>query len=91
MTKFNEKAWLKPYSYINTKLRQKRTTKMNFEKDFFKMMKLVTTERRINYLVSELMYHGNFISNRNKKSQILMGKPAYLALSTLDLSKTVIY
>ena len=87
--KFNQKAWLKPYSYINTKLRKK--SKMNFEKDFFKMMKLVTTERRRNYLVSEPMYHGKFISNRNKKSQILMSKPAYLALSTLDLSKTVMY
>ena len=53
--KFNQKAWLKPYSYINTKLRKK--AKMNFEKDFFKMMKLVTTERRRNYLVSEPMYH----------------------------------
>ena len=34
--KFNEKAWLKPYIKMNTKLRQK--AKNNFEKDFFKLM-----------------------------------------------------
>ena len=54
---------------MNTKQRQK--AKDNVEKDFFKLMnaivfgeckkyrdiKLVTTERRRNYLVSELTYH----------------------------------
>ena len=34
--KFNQKAWLKPDIYINTKLR--KTTKDNFEKDFFNLM-----------------------------------------------------
>ena len=73
MIKFNQKAWLKPYIDINTKLRQK--AKSNFEKEFFKLMnnaifgktmenlrkhgniKLVTTRRRRNYLVSEPNYH----------------------------------
>ena len=73
VNKFNQKAWLKPYVDMNTKLRQK--AKNNFEKYFFKLtnnaafemtmknlrknrnIKLVTTERRRNYLVSEPNYH----------------------------------
>ena len=71
MIKVNQKAWLKPYTEINTKLRQK--AKNNFEKDFFKLMnnavfgklwkmweniniKLVKSERRRNYLVSKPNY-----------------------------------
>ena len=34
---FNEKGWLKPCIFMNTKLRQK--AKNNFEKDTFKLMK----------------------------------------------------
>ena len=71
--KFKQKAWLKPYIDMNTKLRQK--AKNSFEEDFFKLIimqflektmenfrkhrniKFATTERRRNYLVSEPNYH----------------------------------
>ena len=34
--KFNQNAWLKPYIYMNTDLRQKANN--DLEKDFFKLM-----------------------------------------------------
>ena len=69
--KFNKNAWQKPYIDMNTDLRKK--AKNYFEKlmnnvVFVEAMenvrkcrdiKLVTTERRKNYLVSEPNYHSN--------------------------------
>ena len=40
--KLNEKAWLKPYIDMNTKLR--KTAKDNFEKDFFNLLNNVVFE-----------------------------------------------
>ena len=62
-----------------------------------KNIKLVTTERRRNYLISEANYHTtklfteNLLAIEMKKTQILLNKPAYLGLLILDLSKPVIY
>ena len=59
--------------------------------------RLVTTERRKNYLVSEPNYHTtkffteNSLSIEIKKFEITMNKPVYLGLSILDISKTVMY
>ena len=36
--KFNQKAWVKPYIDMNTKLRQK--AKNHFQKDFSKLIKI---------------------------------------------------
>ena len=61
-------------------------------------IKLVTTEKRRNYLVSEPNYHTtNFFTEHllpmemKNKIQIAMDEPAYLVSSILDLSKTVMY
>ena len=60
-------------------------------------IRLVTTEKRRKYLVSELNYHTTKFFTENvltiaiEKAQILMNKSIYLVLSTLDLSKIAIY
>ena len=60
-------------------------------------IKLVKTERRRNYLISEPNYHTakffteNLLAIEMTKTQLLMNKPVYLGLSILDLIKTVMY
>ena len=60
-------------------------------------IKLVTTERRRNYLASEPNYHTtkffteNLLAVEVKKKEILMNKPVYLGLSILELSKILMY
>ena len=55
-------------------------------------IKLVTTERRRNYLVSEPNYYATkffteyLLAIEMKKTEILMNKPVYLGLSILKLS-----
>ena len=56
-------------------------------------IKLVTTERRKNYLASEQSYHipkffwEKLLATEIRKTQIIMNSPVYLGLSILDLSK----
>ena len=70
-------------------------------------IKLVTTERRRNYFVSEPNYYTtkffiedllaiemkqtNKQTNKQKKTEVLMKKLAYLGLSILELSKRLMY
>ena len=60
-------------------------------------MKIVTSERRINYLVSEPSYHTtkflteHLLAMEMKKTQILMNRPVYLGLSILELRKMLMY
>ena len=60
-------------------------------------IKLVTTERRINYLLSEPNYHitkffaENLLAIEMKKTEILFNKPVCLGLSILELSKMLMH
>ena len=60
-------------------------------------IKLVTTERRRNYLVSEPNYHTtkffteHLLAIEMQKTEILMNKPVHLGFSILELSKILMY
>ena len=110
---FNQKAWLKPYIDMNTELRklvkddfEKDLFKLMNNAVFGKTMenirkhrdiKLVTTDKKINKLVSEPNYHTmSYISEDSSiiemnKTKCKMNKPIYLGLSILDISKILMY
>ena len=110
---FNQKAWLKPYIDMNTELRklakddfEKDLFKLMNNAVFGKTMenikkhgniKLVTTDKKRNKLVSEPIYHTvNYISEdlsiiEINKAKVKMNKPIYLGLSILDISKILMY
>ena len=70
-------------------------TKKNVRKH--RDIKLVTTDKRRNQLVSELNYHTtkwfseNLLAIEMKKTKVKMNKPVYLGLSILEISKTLMY
>ena len=110
---FNQKAWLKPYIDMNAESRQKPKNefekdffKLMNSAVFGKTMenvrrhrdiKLVTTDKRRNQLVSEPNYHTtkhfseNLLAIEMKKTKVKMNKPIYLGMSILDISKTLMY
>ena len=110
---FNQKAWLKRYIDMNTELRkaakndfEKDLFKLMNKSVFGKTMenirkhrdiKLVTTDKKRNKLVSEPNYHTiNLISEdlsiiEMKKTKVKMNKPIYLGLSILEISKILMY
>ena len=60
-------------------------------------IKLITTERRKNYLMSEANYHTTkfftkkLLTIEMKQTQMYMNKPVYLGLSILELRKILMY
>ena len=110
---FNQKEWLKTYIDMNTELRkeakndfEKDLFELMNNSVFGKTMenirnhkdiKLVTTDKKRNKLVSEPNYHTiNLISEdlsmiEMKKTKVKMNKPIYLGLSVLEISKTLMY
>ena len=113
MIKFNQDTLLKPYIDMNTDIGEKAKNdfekyffKLMNNSVFGKTMenvrkhrdiKLVTTEKRRNYLVSEPNYYTknffteNLLTIEMKKTEIPMNKPFYLGLSILELSKILMY
>ena len=101
---FNQEVWLKEYINMNTELRkqakndfEKDFFKLVNNSVFGKTMenvrthrdiKLVTTDKRRNQLVSESNYHTR---NEMKNIKVKMSKPVYLGLSILEISKTLMY
>ena len=102
---FNQKAWLKPYIDMNTKLRTE--AKNDFEKDFFKLMnnavfgktmenvrknrdiKLVTTDKIKSQLASESNYHTSKHSSENLTA-IEMKKPKVKMNKPLYLGMSIL-
>ena len=72
-----------------------RKTMENIRKN--KDIKLVTTDKRRNQLVSEPNYctskyfSENLMAIEMKKTKVKMNKPIYLGMSILDISKTLMY
>ena len=113
VTQFNQKAWLKPYIDMNTEKRKEAKndidrdffnlinnavlgkTMENVRKH--RDIKLVTTDKRRNRLVSEPNYHTtkwfseNLLAIKMKKTKLKMNKPIYLGLSILEISKTLMH
>ena len=110
---FYQEAWLKPYIGMNTELRKKAKNgfekdffKLINNAVFGKTMenvrkhrdiKLVTTDKRRNRLVSEPYYHTtkwfseNLLATATKKTKVKMNKPICLGLSILEISKILMY
>ena len=104
-----QEAWLKPCIDMNIELRKKAKNyfekdlfKLMNNAVFGKTManvrkhrdiKLVTTDKRRNRLVSEPNYHAtkwfseNLLAIEMKKTKVKMNKPIYLGLSILEISK----
>ena len=81
------------YKLMNNSVFGKTVEKVRKHRD----IKLVTTDEKINELVSEPNYHTkkrfseNLLAIEMKKTKAKMNKPIYLGMSILDISKTLMY
>ena len=81
------------FTLMNNTVCRKTTENVRKHRD----IKLATTERRGNYLVSEPSYHNtkffteNLLATELEKTKILMNKNVHLRLPILELSKMLIY
>ena len=113
LTSFHQEAWLKQYIITNIDERKKADSdfKKDFYKlmcnaVFGKSMeqvrnhrdiRLVTTNKRRNQLVSEPNYHSTkwfseeLLATEMRKIKIKMNKQIYLGLAILDISKSLMY
>ena len=110
---FDQKPWLKPYIEMNTELRRKAKNdfekdffKLMNDTVFGKPMenlrkhrdiKLVTTDKRRNKLVSKPNYHAikcfsqNLVATEMRIARVKMNKPIYVGMTILDISKSLMY
>ena len=110
---FNQKSWLKEYINMNTEFRKlaKNDFEKDFFKFLpnsvsgktvenvrkHRDIKLVTTDKKRNQLVSEPNYPTtkwfleNLLAIEIKKIKAKMNKSVYLGLSILEISKTLMY
>ena len=83
-----EKDFLK---FMNNAVFEKTMANVRKHRD----LKLVTTERRRNYLVAKPVYQiikfftKNILAIEMRKTKIIMNKPMYLVLSILELIKVL--
>ena len=95
LRKKKQKMVLKKISFklMNNAVSLKTMENVRKHKD----IKLATTEKRRNCLVSELNYHTttffteNLLAIKIKKTEILMNKSVCLGISVLELSKIIMY
>ena len=110
---FHQEAWLKQYIITNIEERKKADSDFKkdfyklmwnavFEKSMEQVrnhrdIRLVTTNKRRNQLVSEPNFHSTkwfteeLPAIEMRKIEIKMYKPIYLGLAILDISKTLMY
>ena len=110
---FYQKTWMKLFIDMNIDLRKEAKddfktifSKLMINAVFGKPMenvrkhrdiKLVTTNKRRNQLVSQPNYHAikwfskNLVAIEMRKTKVKMNKPTYVGMAILNISKTLMY